>query len=70
MPKLAETISVTREGGAWSLKIDGQDFPWYVAPGVFITPIAMDESPGVQVTILADRVEALDTMNTAKSVAS
>lgn len=64
---LAKTIRVVRDGGhGTSLEIDGAEFPWYVhEEGVAIGHIRRDDVPRVVVPIIAERVEVIDSIDTA-----
>lgn len=62
MPVLAELIEVVQQpDGSFSLKVDGTEFPWFIAPGLGVTVSpAEDEMAGVELRILADRVKVDD----------
>lgn len=56
-PRLAKTIRVTQENAAkFSLEIDGQEFPWYIAAGGVTVAVARGELPSVTLTLVAECV--------------
>lgn len=64
MAERANVIRVERTlDNRGTLTIDGEPFPWYIAEdGVDVGPVRHDEVPTVTVTILAGRVEVLNTI--------
>lgn len=45
---------------AFSLMIDGEEFPYYVLEESIKVLVGPNEMPGVQVTLIADRVEVVN----------
>lgn len=64
MPELAKLIEVERRHGSVNLKIDGEEFPWFVSLDGVSANVRKDECPAVTVTILADQVRVLDSVAT------
>lgn len=61
MPEMAKLIEVEREGDQVSLRVDGDEFPWYLAPGVDLH-IERGETPSLTLTVLADEVQVSDRL--------
>jgi hypothetical protein len=59
MPELAKLIEVEREGNKSTLRINGEEFAWHIAPGVDLH-IERDHAPSVTLTIMADEVQVAD----------
>lgn len=59
MPEMAKLIEVEREGDKCTLRINGEEFAWHIAPGVDIH-VERDEAPSVTLTIMADEVQVAD----------
>jgi hypothetical protein len=66
MADFAKLIQVKQEGNAYSLKIDGQEFPWLIADGGIETRITRGHAPTVTVTILAERLELIHDLTTPR----
>lgn len=57
MPKLAKTIEVKRQGAkGFSLKIDGEEFGYYLAREPITTTTDMDGVGTVNLSLMAERV--------------
>lgn len=59
MPEVAKLIEVEREGDRVSLRVDGEEFPWYCAPGTDVH-IERGQTPSLTLTIMADEVQVSD----------
>lgn len=64
-PTLAGVIRVERRGGVVSLTVDGQPFPWYTADVPPTVDVDRHGAPGVTLTIVAETVEVVDTLEAA-----
>lgn len=57
MPKLAKTIEITRHGRSqFRLKIDGEEFGYYIAREPITTTTDADDMGTVNLTLMAERV--------------
>lgn len=55
--KMADHIEVVcKNGNEWSLRIDGQEFPWYISEAGVQTTVGADDCPNATITVLANRV--------------
>lgn len=55
--KMADHIEVfAKNNTEWSLRIDGQEFPWFISSDGVQTIVGSDNCPSVTVTIFANRV--------------
>jgi hypothetical protein len=60
MPRLVE---IRREGNDVSLKIDGEEFPYYLsAKGAVVAGISSHDAPLVVLEIPCDRIEAVNAL--------
>jgi hypothetical protein len=60
--KLAQCIRVERDGNTCRLFIDGVEFPYWLAlEPVEIGPVHPEEVPSVRFTVLASRVEVVNS---------
>lgn len=56
---MAKLIEVERQGNQTALRVNGETFPWHVAPGMDVH-IERGASPSITLTILADEVRVVD----------
>lgn len=61
MPDIAKLIEVEREGDSVTLRVDGEEFPWHLAPGVDLH-IERGASPRVTLALIADEVQVSDRL--------
>lgn len=63
MPKLAKTIEVTRYGRSqFSLKIDGEEFGYYIAREPITTTTDVEDMGTVNLTLMAEHVVVRDSV--------
>lgn len=73
MPELAKLIRLSQCANDWSMTVDGEEFPWYVAPGVSINPLGIStdasttDCPAVVLTLLAERVEVVHDLDSEET---
>lgn len=61
MTELAKLITILQHAGGFDLRVDGQEFPWYIAPSSSVQ-IDRGGTPGVTITLMAERIEVVDTL--------
>jgi hypothetical protein len=67
MPELAKVIKIDRKLGRkpeFTLTIDGEEFPWFIARDDLKITVS-EGLPSIQLRILADRVEVIDSAESA-----
>ncbi|ONK09435.1 hypothetical protein [Streptomyces sp. MP131-18] len=62
-PTLPELICVERRGNDTSITVDGQPFPYIVGRDDVHLSVDPDEIPSVTLTLYADRVEVINSLD-------
>lgn len=62
MSEMAKVIQVQSRGAFAQVLVDGEEIPWHIARDTIRVDVQPDECPTVTLTLLADRVEVLDSI--------